>query len=258
MLRVLTLNVLFGAQDKTEALGVLLSKHQPDIAILQECLSWGEEQLSLVARALELPVEQVMLAEARPRGSGNRFHITVASRLPLLQMKVHNDPSVIGHCIAECHVMYQDAPLTIFGAHFDSHNEDLRLAEARYLRALLSPSEFKTKSYLLAGDLNALSPRDPYPPDFAQKIKRAGTDKYGHPPRFDVINELENFGWIDTLRASNSERWVTAPRDRGGVFIEYRTDYIFASPGFAPRVQSVEIIDTTGLSDHHALLAIFD
>jgi exodeoxyribonuclease-3 len=259
MLRVLTLNILFGASEKLDALFSLLERLCPDIVILQECLFWEEPQLIRLSKALRLSREQVWLAEARPRGSGKRYHIAIASRLPVLYRKTHADPSVIGHCIAEFGVSYQGMPLTIFGAHFDSHNEDLRLVEATYLCSLLAAEEMGSGSYLLSGDLNALSQKDPYPKDLAEKIKQAGTDKYGHPPRFDALSRLEQFGWIDALWAQGAPaQWVTAPRDRGGVLIEYRTDYIFSSPAFIERLRSVEIVETTGLSDHHAMIATFD
>ena len=106
---------------------------------------------------------------------------------------------------------------------------------------------------LLLGDLNALSPRDPYPPDLADQLRRGGIDKYGHPLRHDMINALEAAGWIDALHASGPGlRWVTAPRFRGGVRFDSRTDYAFVSPALRDRIVSTEIIDIEmpAVSDH--------
>lgn len=113
--------------------------------------------------------------------------------------------------------------LRCFGAHFDAHSENLRFVEARYLRSLgVKPPA------LLAGDLNCLSPRDPYPDQLAELLARAGTQKYALPPRTDTYAELVEQGWQDALYACGApENWVTAPRDRGGVHIDYRTDYLF-------------------------------
>jgi exodeoxyribonuclease III len=86
----------------------------------------------------------------------------------------------------------------------------------------------------------------------------AGVDKYGHPPRFDVIDDLEAFGWVDTLRhRPASPEWVTARRDRGGVRIDYRTDYIYASPRMAERLISAQVVDVAGATDHNAVVATF-
>ena len=83
-------------------------------------------------------------------------------------------------------------------------------------------------------------------------------NKYGHPPRFEVIGELEAAGWIDTLRArASEEQWVTAERNYGGVRLDFRTDYIFVSPWLAERLLGTRIIDTTGISDHHAVVSTF-
>ena len=91
-----------------------------------------------------------------------------------------------------------------------------------------------------------------------QVLRRAGTDKYGHPPRFDVIDDLEEYGWVDTLRERPaSPKWVTARRNRGGVTIDYRTDYVFASPRMSERLLSSEVIDVGDISDHNALVATF-
>ena len=88
--------------------------------------------------------------------------------------------------------------------------------EARYLRSLSTPPP-SARAFVLAGDLNSLSRADPYPVDLADRVRRAGVDKYGHPPRFDVIDDLEAFGWVDTLRhRPASPDWVTARREREG------------------------------------------
>ena len=106
--------------------------------------------------------------------------------------------------------------------------------------------------------VNALSPRDPYPADLPDRLRRAGTDKYGQPPRFEVIAELEAAGWVDALRAGATPPvWVTARRTRGGVAIDYRTDYVFASGSLAPRLGGARVLPVDGASDHEAIEASF-
>ncbi len=111
---------------------------------------------------------------------------------------------------------------------------------------------------MLAGDLNSLSRADPYPVDLADRVRRARVDKYGHPPRFDVIDDLEGFGWVDTLRLKPaSPQWVTARRQRDGAIIDFRTDFVFASPALARRLLAAQVVDVGTASDHHALAASF-
>lgn len=259
-LKVMTLNILMGGEERMESLLALFARERPDLLVLQECLGWEDGvRLRQVAAALGLPADEahVRLGAARPRGSGRCYHLAVASRFPLTSVRVHNDARFLGHCLLQCELEVGE-PLTLFGAHFDSHHENLRFVEARYLRSLLDPATFHEGSYLLLGDLNSLSRKDPYPVDLADRVRRAGIDKYGHPPRFDVTDELEDCGWVDTLlQRPLSSRWVTARRERGGEVNDFRTDYILASRRMAERLLGAEVVDVGQASDHHALVATF-
>lgn len=253
----MTWNILFGGGDRFEAIVELASKARPDLLVLQECLGWEDRvRLERIAKALGLADDprHALLGTARPRGSGKRYHVAVLSRAPIGRVVLHHDPAFIGHCIAEVDL----AGLTLFAAHFDSHHENLRFVEARYLRSKIDPAAFAAGRFLLAGDLNSLSRRDAYPADLPQRVAAAGTDKFGHPPRFDVVDELEAAGWIDLLHARGTPRdWVTARRDRGGVHIDYRTDYLFGSPAMASSLESISVLNAGDASDHDAVIATF-
>ena len=256
-MRVMTWNILFGGGDRFEQILGLVSRTAPDLLVLQEALGWEDRvRLGRIASALGLPDDprHALLGEARPRGSGKRYHVAVVSRRPILSVRLHNDPAVIGHCLAEVEL----GGLTLFAAHFDSHHENLRFVEARYLRSRIDPQKFATGRFILAGDLNSLSRRDPYPSDLDVLLKAAGTDKYGHPPRFEVIEELESAGWIDLLHVRGAPaQWITAKRNRGGVHIDYRTDYVFGSPAMAADLSSISVVPAGDASDHDAVVATF-
>ena len=157
----MTLNTLFGAEDRFERMLALIAREQPDLLVLQECVDWDDGQrLAAVAEALGLPAEpaHIHLGRARARPSGRRYHVAIASRLPIRSARDHADPKVIGHCIAELEIdLGPRAYATVFGAHFDAHEEDLRLTEVRYLNSLLDFASFQNKPYMLLGDLNSLS-----------------------------------------------------------------------------------------------------
>lgn len=212
----------------------------PDLLFLQECLDWTGEQLH---EFCGLPYSQ--LGRARPRGSGKCYHVGAASRWPLTLLAEHNNPAFLGHGVVEVEVK----GVRCLGAHFDSHSENLRFVEARYVRSLGVEGPA-----LLAGDLNCLSPRDPYPDDLAELLQRAGTQKYDLPPRTDTYAELVQQGWRDALYAQGPPAsWVTAPRDRGGVRIDYRTDYIFTK---GLQVESCRVHPLQGEeSDHYPVVA---
>jgi len=92
-----------------------------------------------------------------------------------------------------------------------------------------------------------------------ERLRRARTTKYHLPPRFDVIDYIEKMGWIDTLYANGKSprEWVTAPRERSGVHIDYRTDYIFASPAMARHLTVSWVVPMDNESDHHPVMASF-
>lgn len=259
-LKVMTFNVLQGGEERFDTILNLLARESPDVLVLQECVGWDDGgRLRRVAEALAVPQDDahLVLGQARSRRSGRCYHVSVVSRPPLRSVSVHNNRHFLGHCIVQCE-LESNGPVTLFGTHFDAHEEKLRYVEARYLRSLMDAKAFREGQYLFAGDLNSLSRKDPYPVDLGDRLRRAGTDKYGHPPRFDVIDDLEDYGWVDTLRERPaSSKWVTARRNRGGVTIDYRTDYVFASPRMAERLMGAEVIDVGDASDHNMLVATF-
>lgn len=262
--KLMTFNILFGGGDTSRFQQVLeiIAKAAPDFLILQECLDWQENnRLEQAAEILGLnPTKEfAYLALARPRGSGSRYNVALFSRFPMIETIVYNDAAFLGHCIAKTSIDWLGSKINIFATHFDSHNENLRFVEARYLRSLIDKKDFEQGYYLLAGDLNSLSTKDPYPINLAELLEKSQTIKYHLPPRFDVISELESFGWIDTLyyKQSSQPNWVTAVRSRGGIKIDYRTDYIFTSAKLAEKLKTVEIIDCKDVSDHFPVLATF-
>ncbi len=260
----MTFNILAGGGDESRFRGILEMIHhaQPDVLVMQECLGWEDgERLTLVAKAMNLPAKPTFsyLGIARPRVSGRRYHVAVASRFPMQNVVTYNSPFFLGHCIVKFEISVKQQTITLFGTHFDARSENLRFVEARYLRSLIDVEAFNTGDYILAGDLNSLSKRDHYPANLEELLLRSWTTKYHLPPRFEVIAELETFGWVDTLYHNQDQerKWVTAIRDRGGVRIDYRTDYIFASPEMAQMLVKTDIIEAEGVSDHNPVIATF-
>lgn len=251
-----------GGEDRLDRIVALLEKTRPDVVVLQECLGWQENgMLRRVADAIGVPSNgaHAILGLARPRGSGRRFHVALLSRFTILAARTHADPAAVGHAIVEATLDAPGGPVSVLGTHFDSHGEDERLRDARTAIAIAGDRTSRERM-ILAGDLNALSRRDPYPADLDRLLLAAGTEKYGHPARFETMPLLESAGWIDLLRREGDAppaRWVTAVRDRGGVHIEYRTDYVLASPLLAPACTRIEVLACDGASDHEPVLGTF-
>jgi exodeoxyribonuclease-3 len=175
------------------------------------------------------------------------------------RVEMHNDARELAHGILRFRVHPPGGrSLEVLGTHLDAHDESKRLRDTAYLNRLLDPTRFQTDDYCLAGDLNSMSPRDPYPADLAALLEASGTTKYGLPPRFDVVRLLESYGWMDALyHGQTPDAWITARRDRGGVHIDYRTDYVWLSPSLATRLRGARVVAVGDASDHDAVVADF-
>ncbi len=256
----MTWNILFGGEDRYERILALLREHRPDVVCLQECLGFDEgDRLARAAAALDIDDDDdhVYLGLARPRPSGRRFHVALLSRFAIKSAETHADPERVGHAIVEADLDVGGARVVVVGTHFDSRDEDSRVRDSKTLCAVVDREEVATRDVLVLGDLNAVTRRDPYG-DLAEKLQRAGVDKYGHPPRFDTMDRLDRHGFVDLLHQRGAPSpWVTAVRDRGGVRIDYRTDYALASPSLARAHVDTRVLDCAGASDHEPVLSRF-
>ncbi|HKE14854.1 MAG TPA: endonuclease/exonuclease/phosphatase family protein [Kofleriaceae bacterium] len=256
----MTFNVLLGGQDRFDAIRAIMAAVRPDILVLEECLGWEDgERLAAVAEAIGVPADEhhAVLGTANQRPSGRRHHVALVSRPPIARSQVHA-PSEVAHCLLEAEVDVDGTPLTVIGAHLHANDEDSRLVEVEALLGIAPPDAVRAGEWVLCGDLNSLTRHDPYPPDLDQHLARAGVHKYGHPPRFEVMDRLFAAGWIDALRERPRDgRWVTARRARGdeGVSVDTRTDYVLLSPAPAARLVAADVIEVGGASDHHAVMA---
>lgn len=269
-MRVVTQNVLLGGEQRFAALCHVLHAAQPDLLLLQECLGWEDGvRLAALARSLGIPADDrhCFLSHSNPRGSGKRYHLALLSRLPILTARAHTQG--LAHSLLDATVALPTADsatpratLRILGAHLVSSDEDARLAEAEILHSLVSAGLARGEDLLLAGDLNSLSPHDPYPADLGERCARLGITKYGHPARFDVLRRLLSTGLIDAhVRRVEGTLWASAVRGRrdggpdSGERVMTRTDYVLLSPSLAQRLLGGGVIDVDQASDHLAVFA---
>jgi exodeoxyribonuclease III len=259
-MKVMTFNVLLGGQDRFDAIRDIVGEARPDVLVLEECLGWEDgERLAAVAEAIGVPPDErhTVLGTANQRPSGRRHHVALVSRAPIARSQAHT-PSEVAHCLLEAEVDLGGPRLAVIGAHLHANDEESRLVEVDRLLAIAPPEAVRAGNWILCGDLNSLTRHDPYPPDLDQHLARAGVHKYGHPPRFEVMDRLFAAGWIDALRARRRDgRWVTARRARGdaGAVVDTRTDYVLLSPAIAARLVDADVIEVGGASDHQAVVA---
>lgn len=266
--RLMTQNVLFGGQERFDSLCAVLAAARPDVLCLQECVGWDDgPRLPTLARALAIPEDEqhMVLSHSNPRGSGMRYHVALLSRLPIRQVRTHRQG--FAHSLLEAHILLsgkRDDPqapaLTLFGAHLCAADEDQRLAEVDVLLSHLQPALLTDTPVALLGDLNALSPEDPYPDDLGLRFSRLGIRKYGPRPRYDVMRRLLATGLHDPLpRRKPGTPWVTAvrgyrpPAPATDETVDTRTDYVLLGPLAAPYLRDCGVIHVGAASDHHGV-----
>ncbi len=241
-MRIVTLNIFRGGGGRFGRILEVLKHLAPDVLALQECLGWEDgTRLAEASRTLDLP--ETFLGLARPRASGLAYHVALLSRWPLENRVTYANPGVNAHCAARASVR----GVEVLTTHMDGHDEDLRLAEARWLSTL----GLQHRRAVLAADLNSLSPYDPYPADLDQRLERASILKYGRARR-DVMFEFHRVGWRDALhlRGQPSE-WVTAVREG----ISFRTDYALVAPTLTGQVEECRVQPVgEDVSDHCPVL----
>lgn len=268
--RLMTQNVLFGGQDRFDALCAVLAAARPDVLCLQECVGWDDGQrLRTLARTLAIPEDErhMALSHSNPRGSGMRYHVALLSRPPIRQVRAHQQG--FAHSLLEASISLsgdsddpQAPALTLFGAHLCAADEDLRLAEVEVLLSHVQPALLRQAPLVLLGDLNALSPEDPYPDDLGLRFSRLGIRKYGPTPRYDVMRRLLSTGLHDPLpRRKPGTPWVTAvrgyrpPAPVTDEVVDTRTDYVLLGPHAAPLLRDCGVIHVGTASDHHGVYA---
>ncbi len=141
--------------------------------------------------------------------------------------------------------------------------EDRRLEEL----TLLLGEASKHENYMIAGDLNSLSPHDGYDiPALAEHMQKQGHAKFGIPIRFSVISMLEDYGLVDVFHHLDVHE-ATVPTkegiteaERAQHFMPLRLDYIFATRELAQKAKEARVVRnelTEKCSDHYPIVTAF-
>ncbi len=147
--------------------------------------------------------------------------------------------------------------LSIFFVHLSPALEDDRLLEVQDLFKNVE----KTSEAIIMGDLNSLSPHDPYDHQSLLKIfKNNNVIKYGTETlRFDVIKKIESFGLIDAATfikyAFTSSTPTSSNKDMNHA-ANLRIDYAFLKNNLTQYLTKIEVVknkNTELASDHYPL-----
>ncbi|CAN5738890.1 endonuclease/exonuclease/phosphatase family protein [soil metagenome] len=223
-------------------IAAIIGRHQPDVvALLEANRRWNAMRLA----------RMVGMKLVFGRANSN-FHVAWLSRLPVERSENHRLPG-LAKTMLEIEVRCGGAPRRLFATHLAGGADTVHPAqEASIILDVLRP--LSNQPHLLAGDLNSIHPDDPIgdPPPEIEGMQEAIDDD----PRQAISNILDA-GYTDCFRALHPETpGYTYPAERPWL----RLDYIFASPGLTPYLESADLIDggdARRASDHLPVWATF-
>lgn len=244
-LRVVSFNLLFGAYeppDRWDRILRLLWSLKPDLLLLQECMDWDQVRLERLGEELGLP--HSFLTQTNPRGSGKRYCLGALSRDHMRGESLV--PPCLAHGLQRVQIDGWDFPF--FNLHLVAGAEAERMNELEYVLSQISDGG------VLMGDLNSLSPRDPYQPGSAENLWSAGCHKYGVPFSFHVMETLFQDGWCEPERLGSE--WVTRWRTETKPATPTRTDYALVKGDARSRARHFQVHPLTQAESDHCPLIL--
>ncbi|WP_068089477.1 endonuclease/exonuclease/phosphatase family protein [Novosphingobium rosa] len=261
-MRIMSYNTLFGGFDGADDTRARLQRDiireaAPDILLIQELkgfLDDGSARLYDLERSLGLRA----LVAAAPR-TGQNVGVMVAPHVDILSFEP--DSAHFHHAAARASLRVPglDAPLTVVSVHLCPNGTPVRLREVSYLYNDADANGLA----IVGGDFNSLAPGDPEPTDLDRlpaHFRARYVDLNGWMDRSPIATLLQA-GFVD-LGASIGDRRRTVPGAGfpATEFVEFRSDYLLASPKLAAMAMIYGTVDqkTAGrASDHYPVYADF-
>ncbi len=248
MLKVMHYNILFGGDERLEQIFKVISDINPDICGILEAVGWYDKKEEIRELAKKHGYGFFEIAKAN-----SRHNIAVISKK---ELKVSALNENIRHVVLNAEVLEGEFTGTLFSfCHLSPVDEDMRLIEINEI--IKNTKDYKNK--VVMGDLNSLSPHDPYDREKILKVmQEKNIKKYGEDAlRFDVINTFENAGYADAAIIANYPFTTTVPTPFNTDPFhadELRIDYAYVSEGLKDNIRNFAVYKTEGTdqaSDHY-------
>lgn len=251
LFRLMTYNILDGGTGREQRILDVLEAVGADAVLLQEVMD--PSIVPSFAAALNM---YFFLAE----GNSKR-HLALLSRFPIISHYSYH-PCPLRHTLLEATIEYaSNRYIHLFGVHLLAHytvfNEWWRTWEIKII--LQKVAEYRSNPCLIAGDFNAVAPKD-------------RVNIQALPARFKIILFLQG-GWIfrDTIAKMISAGFIDCyrvlhPYDDGFTLPtpvpHVRLDYIFANQSLARCIQGCDVVTKPPAvhkaSDHYPIMAEFE
>ena len=268
-LRIMTYNIWNGfdwGKDSVRKENCIewIKSQKPDILALQELCSYTEKELKKDALKWGHQYVQLLKTEGYPTALTSNRPIELKERIEL----------PFWHGLLHCETFGID----FYIVHLSPADCEIRLDEARLITERIKKNE--SKSYIILGDFNSLSPFDAYwienNTDLKNKSLQNENKKYSNLRKgefdYSVISEFLACPAVDVcLGKIELQEAFTFPApvligkfnqtSQTVVQNRVRIDYILASPALAKTCKKVEVFnqeETHMLSDHFPMMAEFE
>jgi exodeoxyribonuclease-3 len=251
-MKLMTYNILNGAQEQFETIIQVVNGQAPDFLTINETNGFDlndNQTLREFAGKTGFPYFDLALC-----GDGADYHVAVLSKYPFEHIK-HLD----GFARAAIAVTLKAdlGTMSIIGAHLTPYTEAARLDEIDAIIAYQKP--FANR--VIMGDLNSLSPADNYDPTMIFAFNAMQTKKFTAKERllFDATTKLIAAGYVDPAVLTSQQTIYTAPTNINEfrAHSNMRLDYILLSESLNNKLTDYTVVKnsvTNEASDHYPVV----
>ncbi len=250
-MKLMTYNILDGAEATLPTVIEVINKEQPDYLTINEANTFAKNNNSIlneIGEKTNLPYVHVALSGEYD------YHVAVLSKYPFKELRE------IKPLMRACIVAVVDTelgPISIASIHLTPYSEDLRLPEIN----LIINSQKDYENRILIGDMNSLSKNDGYDEDMISHFNETQINKFttDNHLRFDVIDTILSSKYLDTalLFGKANEYTVPTPANKDKSHANMRLDYIFVSDSLRNNVKDYSVVKndlTDRASDHYPVI----
>lgn len=243
-MKLMSYNILGGWEERIELIIDIIESESPDVLVLNEANAFIPD----VEDHLEVLLSRTGLSYSASAPSGkDSFHVVTLSKKPFNRVVFLAPMARAGMLFV---VDSKFGELAIVGTHLTPFTEEERLEEVNIILDAVS----RFDQAIIMGDLNALSPQDPYRHLSYESLNEKQRDKFAADEslQFDVVEEILSAGFVDVSAFLGKNDIPTAPTaiTDDEAHSDTRLDYIFVSSPLAQYVSDYAVV-----KDHNAEIA---
>lgn len=251
-MKLMSYNILGGWDERIELIIDIIEEESPDVLVLNEANAFIPD----VEDHLETLSSRTGLSYSASAPSGkDTFHVVALSKKPFNRVVFLAPMARAGMLFV---LDSEFGELAIVGTHLTPFTEEERLEEVEIILEAVR----RFDNAVIMGDLNALSPQDPYPHLSYEALNKKQRDKFAADEelQFGVVEEILSAGFVDASVLLDKNDIPTAPTaiTDDEAHSDTRLDYIFVSSPMAQYVSEYDVVQNHNAevaSDHYPVTA---